>query len=117
MHERPIIGWGIVGISVLGILTFVVGMFFPNLEYLRVSADGIEIRYALRMSRYRWDELSSFYVGRLGQRKLVYYDFSPSCHEYSAVSTHGFLVYNYGMPVEEMADYLNQWKALVEQNA
>jgi hypothetical protein len=92
---------------------------------LRISSAGLELHGLFRTRRYEWSDVSEFYAGYLGRMKVVRMRYSPSFEPRSigrvtdkavGAEHEGALVGRYDRSQEALAEYLNQWKALVEQS-
>ena len=110
-------GWFVFGFFMLGAVVFSL-QFLPNASYLRVSAEGLELRILYRSHRYLWSDIEQFHVGRIGKNRMVCIRFAPSYRESlkmrqlatAIAGAEACLPDTYGFSAEALADHLTEWK-------
>jgi hypothetical protein len=117
-------GWA--GILFFGLGMVVAGVsLLPGSAYLRLDAAGFTMCALFKPHSYRWYEVDSFKVGRLGTRKSVVFDYSrlhrgkESLRKFNS-RTFGFqgsLPDTYGMSAEKLAATLNEWRQRYAQSS
>jgi len=111
------LGWFVVVIFGIGMLVFAV-LLLPNSAYLRIGPDGFTVCSLFRAHSYTWSDVGPFTVGRIGGNRMVVFDFSehyrrvPRARKVAlAIAGHeGALPDSYGMPLEALAELLNEYR-------
>ena len=88
----------------------------PNSTYLKITDDGLTLCTLFRVSKIPWDQVETFYPGRIRANKMVFIRRPAEQVEgkigiaISAALTdgaHGALPETYGMSAEALSDLLN----------
>lgn len=116
----PTHGW-VAGLTIgffgLGVVVFIVKLI-PGSSYLRLDARGITVRTLYRTWRVNWEDVSDFFVARIGVRAMVCWNFRPGYTGQSRsrafarglTGVEAGLPDNYGRSAKALADLLNQWR-------
>jgi hypothetical protein len=110
-------GWLVLGFFGLGAVLFTL-LLIPGAEYLRLTAEGFELRSLWRTHRQRWDDIAAFHAGRIARNAMVLIDYAPTytrqraARRFSAglAGTEGALPDTYGRSAESLAELLNEWR-------
>jgi hypothetical protein len=117
VSEKDSSGWFVAGVFGLGVLTAAV-LSLPNSSYLRLGPDGFTVCSMFRSHSYRWSDVATFEVGRIGVNRMIVFNFSPGYTgakrgRLLATAMTGYeaaLPDSYGMPLESLAALLNQYR-------
>ena len=116
-------GWLSIIFFGLCALVFAVQLL-PNSSYLRLTSEGFTICSLFRAHSFKWSDVRSFSVGRVGLNKMVMFDFSEHYQDSSrlrkinvGIARHeGGLPDSYGMPHEDLVNLLNQYRRAHSNN-
>ena len=123
VQKDRLMGWITVVVFGLGGILLIL-LLVPNSSYLRVSSKGLEFRRLWRTWRYRWGDIACFYAGQIGPVKMVMFRYSANEAAKAAgmdaaavASPQGCFPLMFANPPEALAEYLNEWKALLRQKS
>lgn len=110
-------GWLVLGFFGLAAALFL-ALLLPGAEYLRLTAEGFEVRSLWRSHRQRWDDVAVFHAGRIARNAMVLIDYAPTyARQRSArrlaagiAGAEGALPDTYGHSAEALAELLNDWR-------
>jgi hypothetical protein len=111
-------GWLVASFSGLGVQVFMVTLIAKP-GCVTIDEQGFTLRGAFRSDRYRWCDVQGFGVGTIAGNRMVVFNCSPEFQllkraRAAAAAMTGFecaLSNIYGIPVEELADFMNRYKA------
>jgi hypothetical protein len=110
VREGSASGWlAVIGFSMSSAALAV--MLLSRSGDLRLDADRFTIRSVFGVRSYRWRDIERFVVAPFGFFKIV--AFTPIPQRRGATAHGGVketLPDTYGMPAEELADLMNQWR-------
>jgi hypothetical protein len=116
--EEPIIGWLCIAFFGLGIPASLL-MMRPGSTYLKLDADGIDIVSMWRHCKLKWREVDGFRLGSIHGAKMIAIDYSPEYTKQKAgravasalAGMEGAIADHYNVPLEQVLQTLNDWKA------
>jgi hypothetical protein len=96
-----------------------VAQMLPWSSRLRLSPEGFSIRHMYRERFFRWSEVSSFEVAKVGQNPMVVFDFTDAYTGARAMrrlsramaGAEGALPDTYGRKADDLARLMNDWRA------
>jgi hypothetical protein len=118
--------WGWVNMIFFGVgLIVCILAVLPNASYLQLDSKGFTICNLYRKHTFHWREVRNFTVDYVSASKMVLFDFEPGYKKSAALRSinvglsgaEAGLPDNYGMKYEELADLMNQYKALSQSSA
>lgn len=117
VREREAWGWLVLSFFGLGTALFTL-LLLPGSEYLRLTAEGFELRSLWRTHRQRWSDIAAFYAGRIARNAMVLIDYAPAytgqrrARRFATglAGTEGALPDTYGYSAEALAELLNEWR-------
>lgn len=111
-HEPK--GWLVAGFFGVCLCVLFVNAL-PSASHLRLDASGFEVRSLFRAKAYRWSDIESFGVARIGGTVSVVFTrrptgSSPPAMGFRLSRADGALPDRYGMSAEELSLLLEAWR-------
>lgn len=116
INENALLAWATIIFFGIAIIIFII-VLLPNSSYLRLSAQGFEIRTLYRTSFMEWNDVEDFGVGHIRLKKMVILKLNSNnmlskTAKVAKMLTgmEGALPDTYGMSADELSRILSEWK-------
>jgi len=119
--EGEMIGWFASSFFGLGVIVAIVQLL-PNASHLHLTESGLEVRTLYRSWSVSWNDIAFFAAASIGPNRMVVFNYSDHCDRAKMMrgfarkiaGYEGALPDTYGMSADQLADLLNNWKAIFE---
>ncbi len=118
IREGNNMGWLVFSFFFIGVIVFIITLL-PNSSYLKISAEGIEIKTLFKKSQMiSWGVIDEFGAAYIGVNKMVTINFNENYNQQkvgrnlasSLTGFEGALPDTYGMDASKLANLLNDYK-------
>lgn len=117
VHNGNSFGWVAIAFFGIGLVIFPLSLL-PNSTYLKLTAEGFELKTPIKSHFTKWSDVDTFFVGYIGSNKSVVFNYSASYtrqatgRELSKALTgaEGAIGNNYDRSSDELAALMNEWK-------
>jgi len=116
--EKPWLGWITVAFSTLGIPASF-AMFLPGAMYLKLDAEGFELKSLFNTHRTKWTDVAGFRIGTLHHNRMIAIVYHPSYQRQklgralasSLAGMEGAIPNSYNASLDEILQSLDMWKS------
>ncbi|MEM8584811.1 MAG: STM3941 family protein [Bacteroidota bacterium] len=117
LGDEAFMGWVIILLFGLGGIA-IASLLFPEVNYLRLTHEGFEIKSYFRKDFTRWNEVYGFRIGYVSGNKMILFDYTEiytrqkSARKVAKLigGSEGAISNNYRVSTNRLVEILNEWK-------